>query len=67
MECPTDPQSIPDPLLKYTVTHLWKSPEWEQYHNDINKFENAYKFITLVLEKLALEEFAERAADQSMV
>ncbi len=66
VDTPSDPNSISDPLLKFVFAILWQSAQWNQFRNDINNFDKAYKFIQLVLENLKLQEFAEKMADRSV-
>ncbi len=61
----SNPHSMPDPLLPYAINTLFKSPEWSNYRDDINNFNNAHCFIRLCLEKVGVERCAEQAAERA--
>ncbi len=52
----TDPYYIPDQLLRYVVEDLFRTNEWATYRNDAANFENAFRFLELVLEKILWEQ-----------
>ncbi len=53
----TDPQSIPDKLLRYITEDLFRTSQWATYRSDAANFNNAYLFVELVVEKILCEEF----------